>query len=726
MKILHFASIRLAPWFISGILFGFYTDFPWYLPLVIIIAFLLLLILFHSRLKWYFWAFPLKRALHCFKGRAFRSYSSLRCGVSAAIPNAALQSGNRPDKKTITAIRPIVSGSFVFIAVFLIGWLSMSFHKGKNQPSHYTNHIQPNVEHHISFQIRKVLKPTTFYDRYEVQLLRTNTKKVSGKALLNVQKDTATFPIRIDDRYTTKTTLKAPTLPLNPHQFKYKAYLEKQNIHHQLYVSPKTLYKQPPSSLPSLYAIAASLRQKTNDALRQQGFKGDELAVINALLLGQRQDISNEVYTSYTRAGAIHILAVSGLHVGILLLMLHFLFRPLEYVKHGKPLKLLLVILLLWAFAIIAGLSASVVRAVTMFSFVAWALQLKRTTNIYNILAISLCFLLLVKPSFLFDVGFQLSYSAVFAIVWIQPLLYKLWKPPFTIINFFWKILTVTLAAQAGVLPLSLYYFHQFPGLFFMTNLVLIPILGIILSIGVLSIVLSLLGQLPSFLATAYAFVIRLMNGFIQWVAQQEAFLIKDIPFDGTLLLTAYLMLISGILMLKKPVFSRIFSFLMAIVFLQTALIFNTYTTEHTRRFIVFHKNRATVIGEQDGSTMRLYTSDENVLNTGMLTNYTIGERVEQVTKEATKNSYVFNKKVIFIIDRQGIYQLPKLQPDYVLLSGSPKINLERLITTLNPKVVIADGSSYKSDIQRWKRTCTTQKIPFHATGEKGAFILEW
>jgi len=261
-------------------------------------------------------------------------------------------------------------------------------------------------------------------------------------------------------------------------------------------------------------------------------------------LLGQRQDISKEIYNSYTKAGAIHILAVSGLHVGIILLLLNFVFKPIEYVKHGKVYKTIILVLILWSFAVIAGLSASVVRAVSMFTIVAIAMNLNRPTNVYNTLAISMFFLLLFKPTFLFDVGFQLSYLAVFAIVIIQPMLYNLWRPKYFLFKFLWGIFTVTIAAQFGIIPVSLFYFHQFPGLFFISNLVIIPFLGTILGFGIIIIGLSLLNILPEFLAAIYGNIIGLMNTFVGWVSNQESFLFKNISFNIEQVFISYLLLI--------------------------------------------------------------------------------------------------------------------------------------------------------------------------------------
>ena len=193
---------------------------------------------------------------------------------------------------------------------------------------------------------------------------------------------------------------------------------------------------------------------------------------------------------------------------------------------------ILIIVLLLWCFAIIAGLSPSVTRAVTMFSTISIAMHLKRPTNIYNTLVISAFVILLFKPTFLFEVGFQMSYLAVLGIVSVQPIIYKLWKPKLWAVDKIWQIFSVTLAAQAGVVPISLFYFHQFPGLFFISNLVVIPFLGAILIGGILVIITSLLNILPQVLANIYGMIISWMNDFVSWVSLQEEFLFKEISIS--------------------------------------------------------------------------------------------------------------------------------------------------------------------------------------------------
>ena len=232
--------------------------------------------------------------------------------------------------------------------------------------------------------------------------------------------------------------------------------------------------------------------------------------------------------------------------MGIILLLLNHVLKFLDFLNHGRTLKIVVLVILLWSYAVIAGLSASVVRAVTMFTVFAIAMNLKRPTNVYNTLAISAFLILLFKPNFLFDVGFQLSYLAVLAIVSIEPLLSGLWHPNYKIVLFFWRTLTVTIAAQFGIIPLSLYYFHQFPGLFFLSNLVIIPFLGLILGMGFCVIILALCNLLPLFLADTFGNIINALNTFVAWVSKQEAFLFQNIPFSLEYVLFSYLFIISA------------------------------------------------------------------------------------------------------------------------------------------------------------------------------------
>ena len=250
--------------------------------------------------------------------------------------------------------------------------------------------------------------------------------KAGGKLLLTPLKDTTAEKFQVDDELILWGKVKTLKQPLNPHQFDFSKYMAGMGILHQIQFNSKAIYRKSKPEK-TVIGLAATARKTITNKLKNAGIQDDELGIIQALLLGERKEIGNEVYTAYKNAGAIHILAVSGLHVGILLLLLNFLLRPVTLLVCGKKLKLGIIVLLLWGFALVAGLSASVVRAVTMFSFVAYALYLNRPSNIFNILALSMFFILLVfDPLLLFQPGFQMSFLAVIFIVWMYPQLQKI------------------------------------------------------------------------------------------------------------------------------------------------------------------------------------------------------------------------------------------------------------------------------------------------------------
>ncbi|WBX78517.1 ComEC/Rec2 family competence protein [Tenacibaculum ovolyticum] len=429
---------------------------------------------------------------------------------------------------------------------------------------------------------------------------------------------------------------------------------------------------------------------------------------------------------SYTKAGAIHILAISGLHIGIILLILSYLLTFIEKVKHGAYIKTILIIILLWTFAFIAGLSASVVRAVTMFCFVAVGESFKKKKVVEFSLISSMFFLLLIKPLFIFDVGFQLSYLAVFGIIWIQPLIYKLWSPKLWLFNKIWKLVTISLAAQVGILPISLYYFHQFPGLFILSNLLIIPFLGAILIGGILIIVLSLSKTLPSSLANLYGAIISLMNKYVNWISNQESFLLNEISMSFNEMIIWYLIIISAYQLSMHKKTKQLLFLLISILILQTALLINKFDRESKQEIIVFNKSKENLLGYRHGKKFKLlqYGDTLKKYNNNVIKAYRINEDIKSTFSTKIANVIRYNSDIILIVDSLGVYDLTLKKP-IVVLQNSPKINLSRLIETLKPKQIIADGSNYKNSLNRWKSTCKKQKTPFHQTRQNGAFIIK-
>jgi len=615
---------------------------------------------------------------------------------------------------------------FVFITwitFFLTGMILVYENDATNHTNYFEKHLKNTSK--VILAIDKVLKPGNYHHKYVADVVQLDSKKTTGHVLLNIEKDSTSLLFHTGDLVFLKNKFQDIKSSLNPHQFNYKHYLKKQGINQQVYITHQEILLLDESKV-SLLRFIDAFRVKIQKSLRRYHFTDDELAVMNALLLGQRQEISKQLSDNYSKAGAIHILAVSGLHVGIILLILSFVLKPLERVNNCKLIKLVLVILSLWFFAILAGLSASVIRAVTMFSAIALGQFFNKRNAVEHSLIFSMFIILLWKPLFLFDVGFQLSYTAVFGIIWIQPVLYQLWKPNFFIVDKGWQLITVSVAAQLGVLPISLFYFHQFPALFFISNLIIIPFLGVILGLGLVVLVLSYESILPLFLEGFYGDVISILNKVVAFVARQESFLFSEISFSALKMIFSYLLIISGFQLFLKLNTKRCFLFFGSILAFQCVLILEKYTIAQKSEFIVFHKSKNSIIGIRKGSSFELYHSMDSlqISSQKLLINYKVGENISSQNYHKLSNLMYYDKQVVLIIDKDGLYDIKELNNPIVLLRQSPKINLQRLVKKLKPAIIIADGSNYKSYIENWKTTCKNLKTPFWTTYNQGAYVL--
>ena len=615
-------------------------------------------------------------------------------------------------------------GTTTFVIFFFFGVLNYQLQLPKNDPSHYSYHIKKEQNYNVKFEIKERLRTTAYYNRYKISLKQLNGQKVKGFALLNIYRDSTSKILDQSLLYHAIVDFKEIKPPLNPHQFNYKNYLEKEGVYYQLYVA-NTAIKYQKRGATKFKNYAFHTRSIILKSLEKSGFSENTLSIIAALLLGQRQDISRTIYTNYTDAGAIHILAISGLHIGIIMWLLHLLLSPIAHLKKGKKIKSIAIMIILWSFAYVSGFSPSVVRSVIMFSFFSYAIQRNKITTIYPILINAAFITLLIHPILLFDVGFQLSYAAVFAIVSIHPFFLKLWNPNWFIVKHVWQILSVSCAAQLGVLPLSLYYFHQFPGLFFLTNLIVIPLVGIILIIGIFIALWSILSSVPQFVVSWYSALIKFMNTYIEWIASQDVFIFKNIYFDKWLILFGYSLLILLFSLFNKKSNKKFFLLFSVLILMLIQQGYERKKRLNKHTFIVFHKSLASYNAIHKAATLTLLPPSNEVFEIPLISNYVRDERIKQLKKinHIEANSIIREKLIVFI-DSSYIYRKNE-KADYLILQQSPKVNLERIVKVLRPKIVIADGSNYRSFIKRWEKTCEKTKTPFHYTGDKGAYILD-
>ena len=615
-----------------------------------------------------------------------------------------------------------VFGLVAGITIVQLGILAVSLSKPQNDPSYY-NHYTKNEKQVWELKIVEVLKENSYNHRYRAEVRSLDKAFVKGELELIFDKKSYPVRLEVDQEIVTWNEVNRVALPKNPYQFNYSQYLKRMGIQHQMRFRDLGIYLKPEQSK-TLRGIAAGFRDIVNSKLLETNIRTEQLAIIKALLLGQRHEIEAEVYDNYKKAGAVHILAVSGLHIGVILLLLQFLLKPIEILPMGRTISLCLVVVLLWAFAFIAGLSASVIRAVTMFSFLAYALYLNRPTNSFNIMALSMFFLLLVfSPTLLFQVGFQMSYAAVFSILWIYPKMQRVWKPKNNWLKKLWQLVAVSMAAQIGVFPISLYYFHQFPGLFLLSNLLIVPFLGFILGMGILTISLSLLNILPSFLSKAYDQMIYWMNGIIENIAAQQVFIFSDIPFDLFKLFLLYLIVIGFVSWLERPHFRTFLFPVVSVLLFQLWSLFLIKSSQQHQELIIMHQTKQSALFFKDGRKLNVYHSGKKVPRV-LVRNYVLATYCNEEAYYPIQNAYRHGKKHLLVIDSTVVHPSSLPKPFTLLLTQSPKVNLERIIEELQPKQIIADGSNYKSLIARWKKTCREKDLLFYSTAEQGAISL--
>ncbi len=563
--------------------------------------------------------------------------------------------------------------------------------------------------------IHERLKDGRQSHRYVVCLDRLGTQKCSGRLLLNLKGHK--HPIVPGTPVAFYSKILPNRKPLNPGQFDYAAYLENQSIPAQAYVDSSLLVTGKP--IGTLRHQFDRLRQRAMRGLAKSGMSSESLSILNALVLGQRQELDRELVKDYEVAGAVHILSVSGLHVGFVMMALSLVMKPLPRNRQGRAIRLSIQLIFLWAFAVLTGLSPSVVRSATMFSLLAIGDSLRRPQNRFHTLMASALIILMADPSLLWDVGFQLSYSAVTFILWLYPVLKSMWEPGNALVKYIRDLLAVSIAAQLGTLPFCLLYFHQFPGLFLVTNLVVIPLVTIIMLAGMLSMTIATITFVPKALILITEWSIALMNQAISTIASVDVFAFGNIPFSLSMAVALAGAIISAGIFISAPSRGRAILVMVTVLAIQVTVLFEKSRAAQSSELIVFNDRKSPLIAVRHGLEIRAHSDS---LNEYLLKPYRLQSFASIARSQTASDLLYYGGKKILLT--RGPTPLVRLRPDVVILSGSPKLNLERALLTWKPSVVIADGTNYKSYISRWKSTCIKQKIPFHSTSEKGYFKI--
>lgn len=543
-----------------------------------------------------------------------------------------------------------------------------------------------------------------------------------------------------------EVTPKEVALSNNPYQFDFKKYLYLNDICYTSYINPDQ-WKYIDQQGNYFRRKAVQLSEKLINCFKESGLTGDELAVATALTIGYKELLDDELKKVYSASGTMHILAVSGLHVGILYYLITFSLFFLNKNRILKILKALLILFFLWFFAILTGLSPSVERAALMFSFVVIGDNINRKTSIYNSICASAFLLLLVDPYNFYNIGFQLSYMAVISIVLFYPIIFNFIFLKNKILSYIWSLVAVTIAAQIGTFSLSLYYFHQFPNLFLISNLFAIPLSTLIIYLSVALIIFSPITQLTYIIGKILMITISGLNHGLSVIEKIPSSVTNGLNISGlqVILILLLIICITYFFLEKKKIF--LFTSLGLIICLLSINTARKIDILRSKELVIFNIPQRTLIVVRNGNDITLISNDSLNPSFNKIYGFHAGNylchfgRMNDTllwnlkTGSITGNKTYIRNKDLLILKEIGItIAIPfgnsisdfksteRLKVDMIIVNNDSPLNL---LNYLDPRWVILDSSLSKRKHQKFERICQQRGVKYYSVYNQGAYVSD-
>ena len=392
--------------------------------------------------------------------------------------------------------------------------------------------------------------------------------------IIYFRKDSTASPPSYGDRIAfAKSPERIKNIP-GANGFDYVQYCARQNIYFQVFLNPQEYTRLNGHDKNFLSALLFSIQSSVIGTLQNNIPGKKESGLAEALLIGYKDDLDKQLIQSYSNTGVVHVVAISGLHLGLIYGLLKLLCAPLGRKRLGKWLSPILIIAGLWLFSVLAGGSPSVLRSAVMFSFIVMGESISRKTSIFNNLAASAFFLLCYDPYWLWDIGFQLSYAALVSIVIFMKPIYHLYSSTNSILDGLWKLNAVTLAAQVLTLPVCIYYFHQFPTLFLLTNCIAVPLSSLILmgEIGLCSV--SFIKGIAGAVGWGLFWLLKLMNGVVETISRYPFSTITGLEINFRQVIFMYVFIAAvGFWLIRKKRAGLFVALVAGILFMAVRLI---------------------------------------------------------------------------------------------------------------------------------------------------------
>ncbi len=556
---------------------------------------------------------------------------------------------------------------------------------------------------------------------------------VKSKVLLYFKKTGVKPALQYGDQIIFANALQTIANAGNPGSFNYKRYSAFNDTYYQCFLQQGQYRKTGGTSVNPLKKWLFALRSSVIKTLQTYIHADREKGVAEALLIGYRDDLDKNLVQAYSNTGVVHIIAISGLHLGLIygtLFWLFSLFKKRRWVGWVKPIVILLV---LWIFSLVAGAAPSILRSAIMFTFLLAGEVINRKQSKYNTLAASAFTILLYDPFALWNVGFQLSYAAVLSIMLFMQPIYKLVYLKSKALKWVWKLNAVTLSAQVLTIPIVCYHFHQFPNLFLLTNFVVVPLSGFILYGEMILLAAAALfeplAQLAGFITEN---MLRFMNSFIIEM-DQFTFSVTDgiqISILQTILLFVTLIAVSFWLMYKnRTAFYLAFTNMLFFVLSFSA---DVYERSVQSKLIVYNIPRHTAIDFIEGRHYQ-FAGDTALLNDDFLLNFHLkpSRVLHRIAEAQIRDAaaaypfYFYRGQRILLVDKPFKFTSNKpMAVDVVILSKNAGVSLLQLSRSFYIRLVVMDGSNSIWRMERWKKECDSLHLRHYSTQDSGALEL--
>lgn len=399
--------------------------------------------------------------------------------------------------------------------------------------------------------------------------------------------------------------------PDNPGMFNYPQYLLRHGFSFMGYVDPQSVVMG--SGVRHGLAVGvARLKDAIVNIFSIRGVDALHLGLLQSFFLGDKSELDPIVKRAFMNSGTMHLLAVSGMHVGIIYLLILKAFSAFDR-KGWRLFRFSAIILSLWMYGVLTGLSPSVLRAIVMMTVLETGRTFQRETSILNLLVVAMFTILLIDPFSIYSAGLWLSFSAVCGIVFLYPVFNRVCHPSFPPFRWIWSLVAVSVAAQIGTLPFSLYYFHAFPVYFLLNNLILVPLLAPVLFLCLLLLAFSPFPFLSEMFAGVLNDLLLFIGRYVVFAEQMPASVIKYIPFDRFDLLLLLVMLFLLYWLLNQFNYKMLITgVLMVTLFLSKQVVYNLYWSPRCE-LAVFNAPRKMLMVVTTPSHTKVFVSDDVV-----------------------------------------------------------------------------------------------------------------